>query len=156
MIEREEFMNRLVLFSLSCFALSPVFAQAPTAGDGNQLQKPTIKPTSPQYTDPTSGVEMYRTYCAVCHGIAGKGNGPAAPALKQALPDLTLLSRKSGGEFPSFRVSNIIQGDGEITAHGSKEMPMWGDAFRSLRRDESVVKLRVHNLTEYIESLQEK
>jgi hypothetical protein len=33
---------------------------------------------------------------------------------------------------------------------------MWGDAFRSIRRDESLVKLRVHNLTEYIESLQEK
>lgn len=122
----------------------------------SQPQKPTIKPTSPQYTDTTSGVEMYRTYCAVCHGLDGKGNGPAAPALKQALPDLTLLSKKSGGQFPSFRVSNIILGDAEITAHGSKEMPMWGDVFRSIRRDESVVKLRVHNLTEYIESLQEK
>jgi mono/diheme cytochrome c family protein len=122
----------------------------------SQQQKPTIKPTSPQYTDPTSGAEMYRTYCAVCHGLAGKGNGPAAPALKQALPDLTLLSKKSGGQFPSFRVSNIIQGDAEITAHGSKEMPMWGDVFRSLRRDELVVKLRVHNLADYIESLQEK
>jgi len=80
----------------------------------SQLQKPTIKQTSPQYTDPTSGLEMYRTYCAVCHGVAGKGNGPAAPALRQAPPDLTLLSKKRGGEFPSFRVSNIIQGDAEI------------------------------------------
>jgi len=122
----------------------------------SQLQKPTIKRTSPDYTDPRSGLEMYRTYCAVCHGLDGKGNGPAAPALKQALPDLTLLSKKGNGQFPSFRVSNIILGDAEITAHGSQEMPMWGDAFRSLRRDESVVKLRVHNLTEYIESLQEK
>lgn len=122
----------------------------------SQLQNPTIKPTSPQYTDPTSGVEMYRTYGAVCHGLDGKGNGPAAPALKQALPDLTLLTKKSNGQFPSFRVSNIIQGDAEITAHGSKEMPMWGDAFRNLRRYEPVVKLRIHNLTEYIESLQEK
>jgi mono/diheme cytochrome c family protein len=122
----------------------------------SQLQKPAIKTTSPGYTDPTSGVEMYRAYCAVCHGLDGKGHGPAAPALKQALPDLTLLSKRSKGQFPSFRVSNIIQGDAEITAHGSKEMPMWGDTFRSLKRDESVVKLRVHNLTEYIESLQEK
>ncbi len=138
-------MNRLlpVVISIAAFRLI-TYSQ----------QQPTIKQSPPAYTDPASGAEMYRTYCAVCHGIEGKGNGPAAPALKQELPDLTVLSKKNGGEFPSFRVSNIIQGDANITAHGSKEMPMWGDAFRSLRRDESVVKL-VYNLTEYIASLQE-
>lgn len=98
---------------------------------------------------------MYRTYCAVCHGLDGKGSGPAVPALKQKLPDLTLLSKKNGGEFPAFRVSNIIQGDAVVTAHGSKEMPMWGDVFRVLKRDEAVVKLRVHNLSQYIASLQQ-
>jgi mono/diheme cytochrome c family protein len=117
-------------------------------------QKPRIEQTSPRYTDPSSGVEMYRTYCAVCHGVDGKGNGPAAPALKQALPDLTLLSTNNRGTFPSFRVSNVIQGDAEIAAHGSKEMPMWGDAFRAINRDESLVKLRVHNLTQYLTSIQ--
>jgi mono/diheme cytochrome c family protein len=119
-------------------------------------QKPTIKHESPSYTDPASGAEMYRTYCAVCHGLDGKGNGPAAPALKQPVPDLTLLSKRNGGEFPSFRVGNIIQGDSEIAAHGARDMPMWGDLFRSLKRDESVVTLRVHNLTQYIASLQQR
>jgi mono/diheme cytochrome c family protein len=119
-------------------------------------EKPRIKHAPPSDTDPTSGVEMYRTYCAVCHGLDGKGSGPAAPALKQKTPDLTQLSKKSGGEFPLFRVTNIIQGDADIPAHGSRDMPMWGDVFRSLRRDEAVVKLRVHNLAQYLESLQER
>jgi len=106
--------------------------------------------------DPASGVQMYRAYCAACHGLDGKGHGPAAPALKEPLQDLTLLSKKNGGEFPMFRVSNIIKGDSEIVAHGSRDMPMWGDVFRELKRDESVVTLRVHNLARYIESMQQK
>jgi hypothetical protein len=48
------------------------------------------------------------------------------------------LLRKKNGEFPTFQVSNIIQGDAVITAHGSKEMPIWGDVFRALKRDEAV------------------
>jgi len=114
-----------------------------------------IKHTPAPETNPASGAEMYRTYCAVCHGVDGKGDGPAAPELKQALPDLTLLSKHNRGTFPNFRVSNVIQGDAEIPAHGSADMPMWGDVFRELKRDESIVKLRVHNLTEYIASIQE-
>lgn len=107
-------------------------------------------------TNPASGAEMYRAYCAVCHGVDGKGNGPAAPAMKQVMPDLTRLSHNNGGSFPMFRVSNIIQGDAGITAHGSRDMPMWGDVFRNLKRDDSLVTLRVHNLAEYISSLQQK
>jgi len=99
---------------------------------------------------------MYRAYCAVCHGVDGKGTGPAAPALRQPPTDLTKLAKKAGGEFPRFRVSNVIRGDNAIPSHGSQDMPMWGDVFRNLKRDESVVTLRVHNLTEYIASLQER
>jgi mono/diheme cytochrome c family protein len=123
---------------------------------GYSQQKPTIKHETLLFTDPASGAEMYREYCAVCHGLNAKGSGPAAPALKQEPPDLTLLMKKNGGQFPSFRISNIIQGDAQIAAHGSGEMPTWGDAFRTLGRDESFVKLRVHNLTQYIMSLQQR
>jgi len=140
------YRNILVIFSLA-FALGLAgFAQ----------QKTNIKHVPTPDTDPASGVQMYRTYCAVCHGLDGKGNGPAASALKQAIPDLTLLSKKNRGEFPAFKVSNIIQGDAVVAAHGSKDMPMWGDVFENLKPDESVVKLRIHNLTQYIGSLQEK
>jgi len=119
-------------------------------------QTPTITHTAPTNTDPTSGIQMYRTYCAVCHGVDGTGNGPAAPALKIAPPDLTQLAKKNGGQFPRFRVSNIVTGDAVVTAHGSREMPTWGDVFRSLQRDDMIVKLRVQNLVNYIASIQQK
>ena len=119
-------------------------------------QAPTITHTPPANTDPTSGVQMYRSYCAVCHGVDGTGNGPAAPALKRVPSDLTQLAKKNGGQFPDFRVSNIITGDAAVTAHGSREMPMWGDVFRTLQRDDMVVKLRVHNLVDYLASIQQK
>ena len=57
-----------------------------------------------------SGPEMYRTFCASCHGTEGKGNGPAAAALKKTPADLTLLSQKNGGHFPAERVRNYIEG----------------------------------------------
>jgi mono/diheme cytochrome c family protein len=119
-------------------------------------QGPTITRGPAPDTDPTSGVQMYRVHCAVCHGVDGKGNGPAAPALKQPPSDLTQLSKKNGGKFPDFRVANVIEGDSVLPVHGSREMPIWGDVFRSIQRDDPVVKLRVHNLTQYIASLQQK
>ncbi len=117
----------------------------------------TVKNGSAPYTNATSGKDMYRTYCASCHGIDGKGNGPAAPAVKSAVPDLTLLSRKSGGKFPSDHVVAVIRGDSNSPSHGSAEMPVWGPVF--LKASESHVgeaQLRVHNVTEYIESIQQK
>ena len=119
-------------------------------------QAPTITREPAQRTDPTSGVEMYRVHCAVCHGPDGKGNGPAASAMKQPPSDLTQLSKKNGGKFPDMRFATIVQGDSVLPAHGSRDMPMWGDVFRSVQRDDAVVKLRLHNLAEYVASLQQK
>ena len=116
-----------------------------------------IKKVPARYTPPSSGAEMYKAYCASCHGIDGKGNGPASPALKVKLPDLTQLTKNNGGKFPSTHVSNIIIGDSLVAAHGDKEMPVWGPAFLAMdQRDQSVVFLRVRNLTHHIETLQAK
>ena len=35
------------------------------------------------------GANLYRTSCVSCHGATGQGNGPAAPSLPVAVPDLT-------------------------------------------------------------------
>jgi len=103
-----------------------------------------------------SGKELFQVYCAVCHGTDAHGKGPAAVALKTAPPDLTLLAKKSGGKFPLMRVSQVIQGDVVVISHGTREMPIYGDMFRDIRRDEAFVKLRVSLLTGYIESIQLK
>ncbi len=117
-----------------------------------EIKHVPIKPTSA-----ASGEEMYKSYCAVCHGIDGKGNGPAAEALKVPPTDLTVLSQKSGGKYPSMRVAAIIRGEETLAAHGTKEMPIWGHLFWSMSGGhEAEVQQRVANLNKYIESLQKK
>ncbi len=114
-----------------------------------------IKKVPVQFTQPGSGQSMFNEYCAVCHGKGGKGDGPAASALKKAPADLTQLARKNNGQFPELHVMGFITGDDVVAAHGTRDMPVWGDLFRSLGPNEqNVLRLRVNNLTEYVKTLQ--
>jgi mono/diheme cytochrome c family protein len=101
---------------------------------------------------------MYSTYCAVCHGIDGTGLGPAAPALKTAPPDLTMLSRKNGGAFPEEHIYSILKFGTKAPAHGSAEMPIWGDLMMTLNQSgpdsDVVVHQRIVNLTNYLKQIQ--
>jgi mono/diheme cytochrome c family protein len=116
----------------------------------------TINKVRAPHTSPASGEQMYVSYCASCHGKDGKGNGPAAPALKVPATDLTSLAKQNKGTFPSAHVSTILTG-GAVAAHGSADMPVWGPIFRSLSTGhQSEVQQRVMNLTKYIESMQVK
>ena len=118
-------------------------------------QQPSIKRTPIARTSPASGSEMYMSYCASCHGKDGKGNGPAASALKKAPTDLTRLGQANGGQFPATKVYVAISGEFGVPAHGSGQMPVWGEVFaHSGGAAES--KLRLTNLTNYIQSLQQK
>jgi mono/diheme cytochrome c family protein len=119
--------------------------------------KPQVRQVSPSRTSPASGKDMYMSYCATCHGKDGKGGGPAAPALKKVPTDLTQLAARNGGKFPEMRVYNVIAGDTEVAAHGSKDMPVWGTVFSSMARgNQAEINLRLSNLTKYIESIQAK
>jgi mono/diheme cytochrome c family protein len=101
--------------------------------------------------------EMYKTWCATCHGLSGKGDGPAASALKKAPADLTQLSKKNGGKFPTERVRKYIDGtDASVAAHGSREMPVWGTEFQNIAGSSAAVTYRVTSLAAYLESLQAK
>jgi len=104
----------------------------------------------------TKGPDLYRRYCAVCHGKDGKGGGPAAAALKATPTDLTQLAKRNGGKFPVGTVRQLLGGGSSTPAHGSQEMPIWGPVFRAMSPDENVAKLRVDNLLRYLESIQPK
>lgn len=119
--------------------------------------KTEIKNVPATYTNPTSGRQMYDAYCASCHGQGGKGNGPAAPALKMVPTDLTQLAAKNGGTFPEQHVAQVVKGDSMTAAHGSKEMPVWGPVFLHLSsQNTAAMQLRVRNLAKYIQSMQQK
>jgi mono/diheme cytochrome c family protein len=135
-----------VLMVVAAFALTSGAQEEPK----KTIQHVPMKPTSS-----ASGKEMYTTYCAVCHGTEGKGNGPAADALKTPPPDLTVLSKNNGGKYPALKVSSAVRGDARVAAHGSKEMPVWGKLFHSMSGGhQSEVDQRVANLVSYIKSLQ--
>ncbi len=122
-----------------------------------QETKKEIKHVPVKPTSSASGQEMYKSYCAVCHGADGKGNGPAVDALKVPPPDLTTLAEKNGGKYPALTVSAVIRGEEVLAAHGSKDMPIWGNLFWSMSGGhEAEVQQRVANLNKYIESLQKK
>ena len=74
-----------------------------------------------------TGKELYQRFCASCHGVEGRGDGPVAATLSVQVPDLTLVARHSGNAFPRDRVVRIIDGRYTIGAHGSRTMPVWGE-----------------------------
>ena len=102
------------------------------------------------------GADLYRAYCASCHGKNGKGDGPVAPALKATVPDLTVIAANNRGKFPVARVRRIIMGQGMIASHGSREMPVWGPIFYQVEADVDRGPVRMENLVKYLESIQQK
>jgi mono/diheme cytochrome c family protein len=73
--------------------------------------------------EPPAGEVIYRRYCAPCHGAEGHGDGPAAAALCPRPPDLTRLD----SSMPELMKQ--IDGRRTIRAHGTAEMPVWGEVF---------------------------
>lgn len=76
-----------------------------------------------------SGEQLYQRFCASCHGAKGAGDGPVAATFRSSVPDLSLLSRRRGGQFPTEQVRRIIDGREIKAPHGSREMPVWGQEF---------------------------
>jgi mono/diheme cytochrome c family protein len=75
------------------------------------------------------GKMEFQKNCAACHGKGGKGDGPLIEFLKQTPPDLTLLSKNNGGVFPQEKVYEWIRDPQKIRAHGTDEMPIWGERY---------------------------
>lgn len=120
-------------------------------------QKVVIKKVTTPHTSAANGQEMYQSYCASCHGKAGKGDGPAASALKTPPTDLTTLSKSNNGQFPAMHVFHTISGEEGVAAHGSKDMPVWGPPLRAISGGSSAeVQMRINNITSFVESLQAK
>jgi mono/diheme cytochrome c family protein len=101
------------------------------------------------------GRTLFNTYCASCHGTSGVGNGPVASSMRRTPPDITGLSLANGGIFPAERMRRIVDGR-EVGAHGNREMPVWGDAFKSIPggRSEDAVRARIAAVVAYLESIQ--
>lgn len=137
-------MLKPVLVGVAVFTLFAATAQAQP-----QVEKKPIKPVPA-----SDAAGMFQNYCAPCHGKDATGTGPAAKALTKAPADLTRIAARNGGAFPDVRVKRYIEGADEVAAHGTRDMPMWGDLFRSLSRD--TAQIRIQALNDYLKGLQVK
>ena len=113
---------------------------------------------SPDEPWPPTGQELYLRYCASCHGISGKGDGPVASSLGKPTPDLTTLARQ--GRFDEANLMAIIDGRRVVPVHGPREMPVWGAVFSAGREDtpyqEYTTLLHTETLVEYLRTIQKE
>jgi len=132
------------------------------------LSASTLVPGAALAEEMALGEFEYNNSCVACHGATGKGDGPVTDFLSGAVvPDLTVIQKNNGGVFPVSAVYDVIDGDDVASAHGTRDMPIWGNRFRS-RIDESqdayfspedreaYAKARVLALVDYLASIQEK
>ncbi|MGC2161393.1 MAG: c-type cytochrome [Silvibacterium sp.] len=142
-----------MLKRLSLIALAVAFAFG--MGYADQTSGKIIIPVNK--TSPTSGKQMFTSYCAPCHGVDGRGHGPAAVALKVQPSDLTGLIKLNHGKFPDTHIVSVLEFGAGVPAHGSVEMPVWGPILGQMNSSNLQDKqLRISNLSRYIESIQAK
>ncbi len=121
-----------------------------------------------QAQDMTLGEFEYNNSCVACHGASGKGDGPVGDFLTTVPPDLTVMQKNNGGVFPVIAVYDMIEGTMLPGAHGTRDMPIWGNRFReriaetneeesysfSSLEKERYVNARVLALIEYLADMQ--
>jgi mono/diheme cytochrome c family protein len=112
----------------------------------------------PEGAQQVAGSSVYKTYCEVCHGHFGQGDGPLADSLRSRPSDLTALARKNGGVFPREQVERTVDGRKPVKGHGGADMPVWGDAFKNVREryDEAAIKAKIKAVVDHLETLQVK
>ncbi|WP_439400090.1 c-type cytochrome (plasmid) [Bradyrhizobium sp. PMVTL-01] len=82
-----------------------------------------------QAEDLDIGRSEFQSSCASCHGADARGKGPVSSQLRIPPPDLTMLAKNNHGVFPMDAVYETINGLKTIPAHGTREMPVWGERF---------------------------
>lgn len=138
---------KLLILSLALILVGSTLAIA------QAKKEVAVKATPTQ--DLEKGKKLYETNCASCHGTDAKGNGPVAAVLKTKPSDLTQLAKANQGKFDEIHVLAFVDGERTISAHGTREMPVWGTRFRRAEgRMES--SLNIYALMKYIESMQAK
>lgn len=75
------------------------------------------------------GKMEFQKNCASCHGAGGMGDGPFVEFLRKKPADLTTIRKRNGGVYPQAKVYDTIRDPNRVRAHGTKEMPIWGERY---------------------------
>jgi mono/diheme cytochrome c family protein len=116
------FFSLLILFlhlpvSLWASVDHPVHSENKMQGDHWVAPHQEAMRPNPRQSTPESihrGADLFKTYCAICHGVSAKGDGPAAEGMRPKPADLTAMAGKHK--------------DGDIAwkiATGKGPMPDW-------------------------------
>ena len=121
-----------------------------------------------------AGKAEFQSSCASCHGADARGKGPVSSHLKTSPADLTILAKNNNGVFPTNAVYETIYGSKTIPAHGTREMPIWGERFNPIvnlphyvdsyywqkagpqQSPEVVVRTRILAVIDYLNRIQQK
>ncbi len=103
-----------------------------------------------------SGKAEFQQYCALCHGVDGRGMGPLTDedTMKKSAADLTLIAKRNGGVFPFSKVADTIRDGRGVSGHTPSRMMAWGKIF-SADSDPYRATAIIFELTRYVEGLQE-
>lgn len=120
------------------------------------LQRPSANAPRNSRSGPVTGAQLFRTYCASCHGETARGTGPLSTQLTRPVPDLTRYTARNGGVFPGERLRQIIEGRGPA-AHGDRSMPVWGAVFsRQANGANDEAAGRIDALVAFLQSIQQR
>jgi mono/diheme cytochrome c family protein len=97
------------------------------------------------------GRVLYTRYCGSCHGIDADGHGPVASVLSRAPGDLRRLGERYGRPLDADRVARWVDGREDVAAHGSREMPVWGERFHA---PEAGIDPRIRAIVAYLDGIQ--
>ena len=104
------------------------------------------------------GKVSYERYCASCHGLDGRGGGDLATVLKHPPMDLTAIAERRDGSFPATEIAEIIDGRQMPRAHGTTEMPVWGERLRETGSTDpgggAALRGEIYLVVQYLRSLQ--
>ena len=139
--------GRLVLVLMACVAAASLVAQQASPSQRDASVGPVGE----------DGAQLFKTWCATCHGLTAQGNGPLAPVMKHPVPDLTQIAARNGGVFPSARIRRIVDGR-DVPSHGERDMPVWGTAFRTSKEGltEAAANARIDAIVRYLEGIQNR
>lgn len=138
--------------SIGCLLLAGALAAGADTPGAPAVKPAPTKPGGAPAPDPG----VYGVSGASCHGVDGKGDGPLAENLRFHPPDLSLVAKRNGGEYPAEKVLRIVDGRKPLPGYGGPDMPIWGDAFRNAETgyDDAKVKEKVRSVVDYLRTLQ--
>ncbi len=98
------------------------------------------------------GRRIFVSYCQLCHGVGGKGDGPLSINMKITPADLTTTVRSRSDTI----LTKIISGEGRQTITGrdrhnilNDAMPKWKDVFTSKQIKALIAYLRFLTNSKY-------